>query len=113
MPWIKFIRDHKVQQWDQNGPHYRSGQSYDIERSYADKYVRRGYAEPCDPPAPAPVEPTAPSHSSETGGGESNPPSPIAPENADSPAETAGHSEAPVAEEPVTRPAAGKTRPRR
>ena len=41
---VTFIKDHKVQQHDGNGPHYRSGTVHTLELSYADKYVRRGYA---------------------------------------------------------------------
>lgn len=42
---VTFVKDHKVQQHDGKGPHYQAGQSYTLEASYADKYVRKGYAE--------------------------------------------------------------------
>jgi len=46
---IKFIKDHKVQQHDGNGPQYRAGEEHDfvgpVARTYALKYIARGYAE--------------------------------------------------------------------
>ena len=44
MPKITFIKDHKVIQGDGKGPHYRVGESYELELSYAEKYKRRGLA---------------------------------------------------------------------
>lgn len=42
---ITFKTKLHVQQWDGNGPTYEVGQTYDLESSYAHKYVRKGYAE--------------------------------------------------------------------
>lgn len=46
MPKVKFTKDYKVQQFDGKGPEYKAGEVYDLERSYAEKYVRKGVAEP-------------------------------------------------------------------
>lgn len=41
---ITFTTDHKVQQHDGNGPHYKAGETYDLHFSYAEKYKNRGLA---------------------------------------------------------------------
>ena len=44
MAKITFLVDHRVKQGDGKGPHYLKGETYDLERSYAQKYKSRGYA---------------------------------------------------------------------
>lgn len=51
---ITFIKDHKVKQGDGNGPHYKTGEAHDLERSYAEKYKRLGLAVDYVAPKPAP-----------------------------------------------------------
>lgn len=50
---ITFLKEHKVQQWDGNGPVYLAGKSYDFDgraaESYALKYIRKGIAELAKP----------------------------------------------------------------
>lgn len=53
MPKITFVKDHKVIQGDGKGPHYKAGESHELELSYAEKYKRRGLA--VDYVAPPPV----------------------------------------------------------
>lgn len=60
MPKITFIKDHKVIQGDGKGPHYKTGESYELELSYAAKYKRRGLAVDYVVPAPAPPVAVAP-----------------------------------------------------
>lgn len=57
MPKITFVQNHKVIQGDGKGPHYKAGESYELELSYAEKYKRRGLA--VDYVEPAPVTPVA------------------------------------------------------
>lgn len=56
---IRFIKDHKVQQGDGKGPHYKAGAVHDftgpVARTYALKYIARGYAVEEPAPAPEPV----------------------------------------------------------
>lgn len=55
MPKITFIKDHKVIQGDGKGPHYKAGESHELELSYAEKYKRRGLAVDYVAPPPAPA----------------------------------------------------------
>ncbi|MEI9804087.1 MAG: hypothetical protein WDN48_05985 [Pseudolabrys sp.] len=50
---ITFTKDHKVKQGDGKGPHYKTGETHDLEISYAEKYKRLGLA--VDYVAPKPV----------------------------------------------------------
>lgn len=60
---IRFVQEHKVQQGDGRGPHYKVGDVVEfngmVGESYGRKYVARGYAEEVKagaaPAAPAPV----------------------------------------------------------
>lgn len=54
MPKITFIVDHTPDGQAPNRPTYKAGETYDLERSYAEKYVRRGWAKPYETPAPPP-----------------------------------------------------------
>lgn len=58
MPKITFTVDHTPPGHAPNRPTYKAGETYDLEASYAEKYVRRGWAVPAVPP-PA-EEPKAP-----------------------------------------------------
>lgn len=46
MPKITFIVDHTPAGQSPDRQTYKAGETYDLEASYADKYVRRGWAEP-------------------------------------------------------------------
>lgn len=46
MPKITFIVDHTPAGQSPERQTYKAGETYDLEASYADKYVRRGWAEP-------------------------------------------------------------------
>lgn len=50
---ITFIKDHKVKQGDGKGPYYKTGETHDLERSYAEKYKRLGLAVDFVAPKPA------------------------------------------------------------
>jgi hypothetical protein len=45
---IRFIADHSPHGRVSEGPHYLKGQVYDLEISYAEKYIRLGKAESAD-----------------------------------------------------------------
>lgn len=62
MPKVEFIKPWTVKQGDGKGPVYKIGDVVDLERSYADKYKRRGLAvDYAEKPKPAPkVEAPAP-----------------------------------------------------
>lgn len=51
MSRITFIKDHRVAQGDGKGPYYKTGETYDLEESYAEKYKRLGLAKDAEPPA--------------------------------------------------------------
>lgn len=51
MPKITFILDHTPKGQSPDIPTYKAGQTYDLEASYAEKYVRLGYARSFDPKA--------------------------------------------------------------
>lgn len=57
---IKFLKPHKVQQGDGQGPRYSVGEevSFDgpVAETYARKYIERGLAEEVMAEAPKPVE---------------------------------------------------------
>lgn len=50
MPKITFTVDHTPPGHAPNRPTYKAGETYDLEASYAEKYVRRGWAVPAVPP---------------------------------------------------------------
>lgn len=55
MPKITFIVDHTPDGQAPNRPTYKAGETHDLERTYAEKYVRRGWAKPYEAPAAAPA----------------------------------------------------------
>lgn len=46
MPKITFVVDYTPKGQAPDRPTYKAGETYDLEASYAEKYVRRGWAEP-------------------------------------------------------------------
>lgn len=48
MPKITFVVDHTPAGQSPDRPTYKAGETYDIEASYAEKYVRRGWARPTE-----------------------------------------------------------------
>lgn len=50
MPKITFIVDHTPKGQSPDIPTYKAGESYDLEASYAEKYIARGWAKPYEKP---------------------------------------------------------------
>lgn len=48
MPKITFIVSHTPKGSAADIPTYQAGETYDLETSYAEKYVRRGWAKPAE-----------------------------------------------------------------
>ena len=61
---VQFVKHWAVKQGDGKGPVYKPGDVADLERSYAEKYKRRGlavdYVEPKPEPVKEVVEPPKP-----------------------------------------------------
>lgn len=58
MPKITFTADHTPKGQAADRPHYKAGETYDVETSYAEKYKSRGLAVD-EVVAPVKIEPVA------------------------------------------------------
>lgn len=96
MPKIMFIVDHTPRGQAPDRPHYKAGQTYEVERSYAEKYKSRGLA--VDEVVAAPAE-VAPLFRTPT-------------EEAPTAAETTGSAERPAEQSEPPQPSGGRARRR-